>query len=379
MRILIAPDKFKGSLPAAEVAAQLGAGLRLADPTIDVVIVPVADGGDGTLGAAIGAGFTRVEVDAFGPTGRPRPAAYGRRHDTAVIELAGICGLTLLGSARDPLGATSYGLGAVLAHALDAGIARAIVGIGGSASTDGGAGLLTALGAVLRAADGRELAFGGGALVTLDRVELGGLHPRLAAIELLVACDVDNPLCGPSGAAAVYGPQKGATAKDVRVLDAGLARLAAVIAAGTGTDHAGEPGAGAAGGVGFGALVLGGQLRSGIELLLELIGFDAALAGADLVITGEGSLDEQTLAGKAPAGVAAAARARGITVIAVAGRNELTPLQLAAAGIERVYALSDLEPDTARSIAAAGPLLRRIGESIGRDLRTAGRTVAGRR
>jgi glycerate 2-kinase len=379
MRIVIAPDKFKGSLPAAEVAAQLRAGLRDADPTIEVAVVPVADGGDGTLDAAISAGFTRVEVDAFGPTGRPRPAGYGRRGDTAVIELAGTCGLTLLGSARDPLGATSYGLGAVLAHALETGIDRVIVGIGGSASTDGGAGLLTALGAQLRAADGRKLPFGGGALVTLERVELAELHPRLGAIELLVACDVDNPLCGPSGAAVVYGPQKGACADDVRVLDAGLARLAAVIAATTGTDHSGEPGAGAAGGVGFGALVLGGQLRSGIELVLDLIDFDATLAGADLVITGEGSLDEQTLAGKAPAGVAAAARRRGIPVIAVAGRNELTPAQLGTAGIERVYTLSDLEPDTARSIAAAGPLLRGAGELIGRDLRTAPDTAAGRR
>ena len=340
MRIVIAPDKFKGSLPAAGVADRLAAGLRHADPTIEVAVVPVADGGDGTLDAALSAGFTRVDVDAFGPTGRPRPAAYGRRDDTAVIELAGICGLALLGSARDPLGATSYGLGAVLAQALDAGITRAIVGIGGSASTDGGAGLLTALGAVVRSADGRELPFGGGALATLERIELAGLHPRLAAIELLVACDVDNPLCGPSGAAVVYGPQKGASADDVRLLDAGLARLAAVVAATIGTDRAGEPGAGAAGGVGFGTLVLGGQLRSGIELLLELIDFDAALAGADLVITGEGSLDEQTLAGKAPAGVAAAARRRGIPVIAVAGRSELTPQQLGAAGIERVYALS---------------------------------------
>jgi glycerate kinase len=368
MRIVLAPDKFKGSLRAFEVAAELDAGLRQADPNAVVTTVPVADGGDGTLDAAVSAGFELVEVDAFGPTGQPRRTAYGRHGDTAVLELAGTCGLALLGDRRDPLGASSLGVGTVLARALDAGVDRVVLGIGGSASTDGGAGLLSALGARLLDQDGHPLGLGGGSLGDLRDVDLGALHPRLAQIQLLVASDVDNPLCGPLGAAAVYGPQKGATVAQMAVLDANLAHFARIVTASVGTDYADVPGAGAAGGVGFSALALGGRLRSGIELMLDLIGFDHALDGTDLVITGEGSLDEQTLAGKAPAGVAAAAQARGIPVFAVAGHNTLTPDQLGAVGIERVYALSTLEPDLARSMADAGPLVRRLGQLIGADL-----------
>jgi glycerate 2-kinase len=368
VRIVLAPDKFKGSLRASDVARELAAGLREVDPGIEVTSVPVADGGDGTLDAALASGFARVEVDAFGPTGRSRRAAFGVRGDIAVVELAGVCGLALLGADLEPLAATSYGLGAVLAAALDSGAARIVVGLGGSASTDGGAGLLSALGARLLDADGRALALGGGALADLDRVELDGLHPRLANAHIVIAADVDNRLCGPNGAAAVYGPQKGATPVQVAQLDTNLAHLAAVVARATGRDRSTEPGAGAAGGAGFGLLTVGAELRPGIDELLALVGFDGALPGTDLVITGEGSLDEQTLAGKAPAGVAAAARARGIPVVAVAGRSTLSPNQLSAAGIERVFTLADLEPDPARSIAAAGPLVRRLGALIGAQL-----------
>ncbi len=371
MRILLASDKFKGSLRADEVAAELSAGLLQADPGLTISIVPVADGGDGTLDAAIAAGFASVRAPAAGPTGLPLTATYGRRDDTAIIELANICGLARLGSHLDPMGATSYGLGLAVAAAVDAGVTRIVLGIGGSASTDGGAGLLAALGAGLLDADSQPLARGGGALGRLARIDLKPAVARLTGIELLVASDVDNPLCGPSGAAAVYGPQKGADADQVRELDANLGRLAALITAQTGVDHASTPGAGAAGGVGFSALVLGGRLRPGIELMMDLVNFADALDGVDLVITGEGSLDEQTLAGKAPAGVAAAARARRIPVIAVAGRVQLSADQLSAAGIGRTYALNDLEPDLGRSVAQARPLLRRIGAQIGADLRAA--------
>ncbi len=376
MRILLASDKFKGSLRADEVATELSAGLLQADPSLTISSVPVADGGDGTLDAAIAGGFAPVEVLAAGPTGHPLTATYGRREDTALIELAGVCGLALLGADLDPLGATSYGLGLVVAAAVDAGVTRVVLGIGGSASTDGGAGLLAALGAGLFDVDGQQLPLGGGPLGRLARVDLSRAVARLDGIELVVASDVDNPLCGPHGAAAIYGPQKGANADQVRELDANLARLARLIAAQTGFDHAAVPGAGAAGGVGFGALVLGARLRPGIELMMDLVNFAAALDGVDLVITGEGSLDEQTLAGKAPAGVAAAARARGIPVIAVAGRVQLSTGQLSAAGIGRAYALRDLEPDLGRSVAQARPLLRRIGAQIGADL-LAGRVSAG--
>jgi glycerate 2-kinase len=368
MRVLLAIDKFKGSLTAAEVVAELEAGLHEIDPALHVTSRPIADGGDGTLDAALHAGFTAVEVVAAGPTGALRPTSYARRDDTAVVELATVCGLTLLGGALDPLGATSFGLGTVIGAALDAGVRQILVGIGGSASTDGGAGLLQALGARVVDATGTPVRLGGGGLADVASVDLTGLHPRLREAQLTVASDVDNPLCGPGGAAAVYGPQKGATADQVAQLDAALGHFAGVIASATGRDVTAVPGAGAAGGVGFGALVIGASIRSGIELVLELVGFAGALESADLVITGEGSLDTQTLAGKAPAGVAAAARAKGIRALAVAGRSSLSPEQLAGAGIERVYALTDLEPDPARCMVEAASLLRRTGNRIAADL-----------
>jgi glycerate kinase len=257
--------------------------------------------------------------------------------------------------------------------ALDAGCARMVVGIGGSASTDGGTGMLRALGARFLDADGVELPLGGGALGRLDRVDLSGLHPGLGSTELVLATDVDNPLLGPRGAAAVYGPQKGAGPADIEVLDAALERLSMVLGTGAGAGPGGHPaatlpGAGAAGGVGFAALaVLGASARPGIDLMLELTGFAGKLPGTALVITGEGSLDQQTLAGKAPAGVAAAARAHGVPVVAVAGRCLLDGAELADAGIRAAYALTDLEPDLDRCMTEAGPLLQRLSERIARE------------
>jgi len=368
--VLVAPDKFKGSLTAAEVAGHIAAGLRrVAGDGLAVVCVPVADGGDGTLDAAVAAGFGRVPVCASGPTGEPVDTAYGRRGGLAVVELASVCGLGLLPGGRpDPLGASSYGMGEVIGAALDAGCAQIILGVGGSASTDGGAGLLQALGARVYDRSGAPLPRGGGALREAGSVDLSGLHPAVRHTGFTVASDVDNPLYGPHGAAAVYGPQKGAGPADVAVLDEGLRRWAAVVTAAGGTDRAKAPGAGAAGGVGFAALaVLRAALRSGIELVLDLAGFADKLAAADLVIIGEGSLDEQTLRGKAPAGVAAAARAHGKPVVAIAGRVTLPAGPLAAAGIARAYALSDLEPDLARSMAGAGPLLETLAGRVASD------------
>jgi glycerate kinase len=371
MRVLVAPDKFKGSLTAAEVAGHIVTGLRrAAGGRLTTASVPVADGGDGTLDAAFAAGFGRVPVRASGPTGEPVDAAYGRRGDEAVVELASVCGLAMLpGGRREALRASSFGVGEVLGAAMDAGCARIVLAVGGSASTDGGAGMLQALGADIRDRAGAPLRRGGGALREACSLDLSGLHPGVRRTELIVASDVDNPLYGPHGAAAVYGPQKGASPADVAVLDEGLRHWAAVVAgAAGGAGRAAEPGAGAAGGVGFGALaVLGAALRPGIGMILELTGFAGEVAAADLVITGEGSLDEQTLRGKAPAGVAAAARDRGVPVLAVAGRVCLPADQLAAAGIARAYALSDIEPDPARCMAAAGPLVEELAGRIARD------------
>lgn len=365
-RVLVAPDKFKGSLTAVEVAEAVTRGLRAEVPALDIRTVPVADGGDGTLAAAVAAGYERVPVTAGGPTGEPVATAYGRRGEVAVVEMADVSGLSRLPAGRPaPLSATSRGTGEVIAAALHGGARRVVVGIGGSACTDGGAGMLQALGARLLDAEGRELAAGGGALGELAQVDLGRLHPAVAGAEIVVACDVDNPLTGPSGAAAVYGPQKGADEAQVQLLDRNLAHLADLLADATGRDVRDAPGAGAAGGVGFAAMaVLGATLRPGIDLLLDLLGFAAQVRDADLVVVGEGSLDAQTLHGKAPVGVARMAGEAGAAVVAVCGRNTLDEEQLRTAGIAAAYALAELEPDPARSMAHAAELLERISAGI---------------
>ncbi|HYY82588.1 MAG TPA: glycerate kinase [Actinomycetes bacterium] len=369
MRVVVAPDKFKGSLTAAQVAARVAAGLTRAAPSVDVAKVPVADGGDGTLEAALSAGYRRVPVRAEGPTGEPVDTAYAERGGVAVIELADVSGLRRLPGGRlAARTASSYGTGQVIGAALDAGCRRIVLGIGGSACTDGGAGMVQALGGRLRDAGGAEVGRGGAALAAAQSVDLADLHPALRETELVVASDVDNPLLGPRGAAAVYGPQKGAMPTEVAELDAALARWAEAVHRATGVGAAGMPGAGAAGGVGFAVLaVLGATLQPGIDLILELVGFPATLPGARLVITGEGSLDEQTLHGKAPVGVARAARAAGIPVVAVAGRSLLSSGELEPAGIVAAYALTDLEPDPDRCMSEAGPLLERLAVRIAAD------------
>ncbi|GAA3832819.1 glycerate kinase [Nocardioides panacisoli] len=363
--VLIAPDKFKGSLTAAQVAAAVASGVRRARPDVHLRSVPVADGGEGTLAAALAAGFEPAPVTATGPTGDPVATGFARRGDVAVVELADACGLGRLPDGPAPLTASSRGAGDVIGAAIDAGCRRIVLGIGGSASTDGGAGLVRSLGARLLDAAGEELPDGGAALADLATIDLGPLARRLADVELVVACDVDNPLTGPAGAAATYGPQKGADAGQVARLDAALGRFADVVARITGQDLTDTTGAGAAGGVGFAALaLLGGRLRPGIDLVLDLVGFHDRLSGADLVVTGEGALDEQTLHGKAPAGVAAAARAAGIPVVAVCGTNLLGAGRLRDAGIGSAYALTDVEPDLQRCLSDAAVLLDDLGARI---------------
>ncbi|MFI1796307.1 glycerate kinase [Streptomyces sp. NPDC020379] len=371
-RVLIAADKFKGSLTAVEVAEHVADGLRRAVPGVRTEALPVADGGDGTVAAAVAAGFERRTERVTGPLGEPVTAAYALRGDTAVVEMAEASGLRHLPGGRyAPLTAGTYGTGELLRAALDAGAATIVLGVGGSASTDGGAGMLSALGARFTDAHGTPLTSGGGPLAGLARADLSGLDPRLARTRVTLAGDVDNPLTGPKGAAAVYGPQKGASPDDVAALDAALARYARVLAEAIGpraAEYAEAPGAGAAGGLGYGALVgLGAAFRPGIEVMLDVLGFAAALDRADLVITGEGSLDAQTLHGKAPVGVAAAARRRGVPVVAVCGVLSLSAGELLGAGIERAYPLAALEPDAARCMALAGPLLERVAERVARD------------
>ncbi len=366
MKIVVAPDKFKGSLTAGQAAAAIAAGLRAGLPAAEVVTVPVADGGEGTVDAAVAAGFRRQPVTAAGPTGEPVRASYARRGKDAVVELACVCGLPRLpGGRREPLAASSFGAGQVMRDALEAGARRIVLAVGGSASTDGGAGLLQALGARVLDARGEPIGRGGAALRAAASLDLAGLHPALRTCSLVIATDVANPLTGPDGAAEVFGPQKGASPAQVGQLADGLRRWAAVVAAATGADWSLAPGAGAAGGVGFAVLaVLGARRRAGIDMVLDLVNFDGALDGTALVVTGEGSLDAQSLAGKAPVGVARAAARRGIPVVAVAGRSTLTGPELAMAGIAAVYPLSALEPDPARCSAEARPLLERAGRMI---------------
>ncbi|MCA6090770.1 glycerate kinase [Streptomyces sp. SCA3-4] len=368
-RVLIAADKFKGSLTAVEVAGHLTAGLRRAAPGVTVSALPVADGGDGTVAAALASGFERREARVTGPVGEPVVAAYALRpaDRTAVVELAEASGLRRLpAGAGAPLSATTRGTGELLRAALDDGARTVVLGVGGSATTDGGAGLLTALGARLLDRDGRPVGPGGGALAALAVADLSGLDPRLARTRIVLASDVDNPLTGPRGAAAVYGPQKGAGPADVAVLDAALAHYARVLDGGRLAD---APGAGAAGGTGYGALAaLGATFRPGIEVMLDVLGFEAAVQDAGLVITGEGSLDEQTLHGKAPVGVARAAHGR--PVVAVCGRLTLAPEALKKAGIDRAYPLTDLDPSPSHCMQKAGPLLEQTAERIARDYLT---------
>ncbi|MFE5594862.1 glycerate kinase [Streptomyces sp. NPDC056549] len=369
--VLVAADKFKGSLTAVQVAERVTAGLRRVVPELTVETLPVADGGDGTVAAAVAAGFERREVRVTGPLGEPVTAAYALRGTTAVVEMAEASGLQLLPpGVFAPLTATTYGSGELLRAALDAGATTLVFGVGGSATTDGGSGMLAALGARFLDAAGEPVGPGGAPLADLATADLSGLDPRFASVDLILASDVDNPLTGPKGAPAVYGPQKGATPDDVRTLDAALAHFATVLEKAVGpraAEAAVAPGAGGAGGIGYGALILGASFRPGIELMLEVLGFAPALERATLVITGEGSLDEQTLHGKAPAGVAAAARAAGKEVVAVCGRLALPPEALGTAGIRRAYALADLEPDPAKSMANAGPLLEEAASNLARD------------
>ncbi|WP_334173034.1 glycerate kinase [Sinomonas sp.] len=381
MKIVLAPDKFKGSLTAPEVAAALAEGIRDVLPDAELVLVPVADGGEGTVSAALGAGFSPRGAAVSGPTGQPiaakfavqpPPGAAGFAGGRAVVEMAAASGLDVLPDGiRDARNATSLGTGQLVRAALDAGAREIILGVGGSACTDGGAGMLQGLGARFTDDAGNELPLGGAALARIAEADLGGLDARLDAATLILAADVDNPLLGEHGAAAVFGPQKGATPSDVADLDAALARFAEVLGGTMGHRAVAlkdAPGAGAAGGVGYAALVLGAQRRRGIEVVVEFTGLRPKLEGAALVVTGEGSLDAQSLSGKAPVGVAAEARAQGVPVVGVCGRNQLdTPTQRTA-GFAAVHALTDLEADVEVCLRDARRLVRETGRVIAADL-----------
>ncbi len=324
MRIIVAPDSFKGSVSALGVAEAMERGIHAVFPEADVIKVPIADGGEGTVEALVAATAGRLmHTTVRGPMGEPLRAHWGISGDgsTAFIEMASASGLPLVPRARrDPRIASTFGTGELMKAALDAGLRRLVVGIGGSATNDGGSGMARALGVRFLDAGGRELPEGGTALARLARIDLSALDPRLAEASILVACDVDNPLCGPRGASAVYGPQKGATPEMVAELDGALAVLATVATAATGRDVALSPGAWAAGGLCAGLLFFTpASLRPGVAIVLETTGFETLAHGADLILTGEGRTDFQTAMGKAPVGVAEVARRQGVPVICLSG------------------------------------------------------------
>ncbi|OQP06745.1 glycerate kinase [Geobacillus sp. 46C-IIa] len=324
MKVVIAPDSFKESLSALEVAEAVERGFRTVFPEAEYVKVPMADGGEGTVQSLVDAtGGRIVEVKVTGPLGEPVLAFFGLLGDgkTAVIEMAAASGLHLVPrDRRNPLVTTTRGTGELIRAALDAGATHLIIGLGGSATNDGGAGMVQALGGRLLDRDGRDIRSGGGALADLQAIDLSGLDPRLKSVRIDVACDVDNPLTGPKGAAAIFGPQKGATPDMVAILDRNLAHYADVIHRELGKQVGDIPGAGAAGGLGAGLLAfLPAELKRGVDIVIETVQLAERVKGADLVITGEGRIDGQTVFGKTPIGVAKTAKRFGVPVIGIAG------------------------------------------------------------
>lgn len=354
-KIIAACDSFKGSLSSVQAAEAVAAGVRDVLPRCDVAVVPLGDGGEGTASAMAAAlGLVDARCMAADPLMRPLEAVYHISRDgvTAVMDMASASGLTLVEPAlRNPMCATSYGTGMMMADAIGRGCRRILVGLGGSATCDGGTGMLQALGYVLADDRGCVLPRGCGAMLPrVSRVDGRARLRALDGVEIVGMCDVSNPFCGPAGAARVFAPQKGASDADVELLESGMSRLARVYSEYCGTDMGDMPRAGAAGGLGgVLAAVLGAALRPGIECVLEVLGFDELLADADLVITGEGCLDAQTCMGKAPFGVLAASRRHGVPVVALGGRVEMCP-QLAGAGFAAVKAVSNPADDTARSM-----------------------------
>ncbi|HHT73630.1 MAG TPA: glycerate kinase [Firmicutes bacterium] len=344
MRVVIAPDSFKGSLSAAEVGEAIQRGVKRVEPEAETVLLPLSDGGEGLVESLVEAsGGTYHEFQVTGPLGAPVWAKLGLLGDgqTGVIEMAQASGLTLVPpDKRNPLVTTTYGTGELIGRALDLGCNHLVIGIGGSATNDGGMGMAQALGVRFLDGEGKELGSGGGELARLASIDVSGLDPRLAAVTIEVACDVDNPLTGPTGASHIYGPQKGATPEMVAQLDAALGNYAEVIRKDLGRDVETVPGAGAAGGLGAGLMaLLGGKLVSGIQLVLKVLRFEEQVQGADLVFTGEGKFDAQSAFGKVPVGVGRICRGLGVPVVVLAGTVTLDSDVLHGEGITASFSV----------------------------------------
>lgn len=367
-KYVVIPDSFKGCLSSGEICDIIAREIRRRDPEARVCALPVADGGEGTVDAFLGAlGGEKVAVPCRDPYGRPLTAHYGLFPDgkTAVIEMAAAAGLPLVGEDRRVADATTYGVGQLIAHALKRGAERIILGLGGSATNDGGCGAAAALGVEFLDAEGKTFVPVGGTLRRIAHIRTAGLLPALRQVEVIAMCDIDNPLCGESGAAAVFAPQKGADAATVRMLDEGLAHLAAVIEMDLGRSLLALPGGGAAGGFGAGSVAfLGARLQMGIEAVLDLTDFDRLAADAYLVITGEGRLDSQSLRGKVVVGVARRARALGVPVVALVGSSETDIAAAYDAGVTAVFPINPAPTTLSEALAHARTHLAFTAENV---------------
>lgn len=380
MRVVIAPDKFKGSLTAPQVASAMRRGVLAACPDAQIVSVPMADGGEGTVEALTAAtGGSIREVEVTGPLGRPVSARYGLLGDgaTAVIEMAAASGLVLVPEhERDPRVTTTRGTGELIRAAIEAGASEIIVGIGGSATNDGGAGMAQALGYRLLDSGGREIGPGGGPLAQLARIDASGRLPELADVRIAVASDVDNPLCGARGASAIYGPQKGASPAMVAELDANLGQLATIIQRDLGDEIRDLPGAGAAGGLGAGLVAFaGGTLRRGVELVIDAVGLAAHLDGADLCLTGEGALDASSAHGKTAVGVARLARSKGVPTIALAGTLGTGVEMVQREGIDAYFSICSGPMSLEVAIGRADRLIEQATAQVVRAFLVGSRSV----
>ena len=382
MKIVVAPQAFKGSISALDAAEAMRKGVLAVFPDADVVLVPVADGGDGTLETLVEGSDGEIrEAEVTGPLGERRVSEWGAMGDgvTAVIEMARTSGLALVPlDRRDPLNATTYGLGEIVCAALDDGFRRFIMGIGGSATNDAGAGMAQALGIRLLDDAGNELPHGGAALANLIRIDMTGIDSRVRESSFLVACDVNNPLTGPEGASAIYGPQKGATPEMVHTLDAALLHFSEIVRKDLGADVNDLRGAGAAGGLGGGMVAfLDAELRAGVDIILDTVGLDDALEGADLVLTGEGALDYQTVYSKAPIGVAERARRRGIPVIAIAGTLGDRYRLVHEHGIDAALAITNAPMSLEEASTRAPDLIADAAEQAARMIKIGARVAHG--
>ena len=377
MNIVIAPDSYKECLSALEVAAEIEAGFREVLPNAQYRTVPLADGGEGTVAAMVAStGGSLLALDVTGPLGEPVKACYGLTGDgkTAIIEMAAASGLALVApNLRNPLKTTTFGTGELIKAAMDAGARHLVIGIGGSATNDGGAGMLQALGVKLLNHDDRQIGFGGGSLANLARIDISGMDPRLKQCSIEAACDVNNPLTGPKGASRIFGPQKGATAEMVAQLDANLGHFADIISRDLRVQVDSVPGAGAAGGMGAALLAFfGAKLRPGIAIVVETVGLEAMIQDADLVITGEGRIDSQSIHGKTPVGVAAVAKRYGKPVIGIAGSLSNDVDVVHEYGIDAVFSVLSQVGTLEEALTHAAANLRAVSRNIAAALKLAG-------